>query len=88
MKKNFATNRGLIKTIVLVIAGLILFAYLGLNLRSIIESQTFIDNWNFIKDILATIWGDYLKVPLTYLYSEVFLPYIWSPAIDFIKSKF
>lgn len=87
MKKRFSTNGGLIKTVVLVIAGLILLAYLGLNLRSIVESQTFMDNWSYIKDLIITIWSNYLKVPVTYLYSEIFIPYIWRPAIDLIKSN-
>lgn len=87
MKKNCKTNRGLIKTVVLVIAGLILLAYLGLNLRSIVESQTFIDNWEFIKNLIVTIWSDYLKGPIFYIFNNIFIPYIWEPLIGLIRSK-
>lgn len=73
--------------IVLIIAGLILLAYLGLNLRSIVESQTFIDNWEFIKGLAVTIWTGYLKGPIVYLFSKVFMPYIWKPLIELIKSN-
>jgi hypothetical protein len=87
MKKNFATNRGLIKMIVLIIAGLILLAYLGLNLRSIVESQTFVDNWEFIKGLAVTIWNNYLSTPIMYLWSKVFIPYLWEPIINNIAKR-
>ena len=87
MRKKFSHNRGLIKTVVLVIAGLILLAYLGLNLRSIVESQTFIDNWEFIKNLMVTIWSDYLKGPILYIFNNIFMPYIWEPLIGLIRSK-
>lgn len=58
-KKIFATNRGLVKTVVLVVAGLLLMAYLGFNLHSIVESKTFTDNLEFMRNLAITIWENY-----------------------------
>lgn len=73
--------------IVFIFVTLVLLAYLGLNLRSIVESQTFVDNWTFVKGIISTVWLDYLKQPVVYLFTKVFLPYIWEPSIRYLSSQ-
>ncbi len=79
-------SKGLVKQVILVTAGLILLAYLGLNLREIVESKTFTDNWHFIVDTMTNLWSNYLKVPVIYIYSKIFLPYVWVPISSYIKS--
>ncbi len=86
-KKIFATNRGLVKTVVLVVAGLLLMAYLGFNLRSIVESKTFTDNLEFMRNLAITIWENYLRDVLVYIYKDILLPYIWEPLVSLIWSK-
>ena len=83
-RKSF--SKGLVKQIILVTAGLILLAYLGLNLREIVESKTFTDNWHFIVDTLANLWSNYLKVPILYIYDKILMPYIWIPLSSYIKA--
>lgn len=85
--KKIYYNRGLVKFIILIVGLLILLAYLGLNLRSIINSPTFIDNWALIKGVVLTIWLDYLKAPALYLFNKIFLPYIWEPGLRYITNK-
>lgn len=85
--KKIYYNRGLVKLIILIVGLLILFAYLGLNLRSIVNSPTFIDNWAFIKSTSTTIWTSYLKAPASYIFNKVFLPYIWEPGVKYITNK-
>ncbi len=86
-KKFFSQNRGLVKAIVLVIAGLLLMAYLGFNLRSIVESKTFTDNLEFIKNLAITIWENYLRDVSIYVYEKIILPFIWEPLVSLISSK-
>jgi len=85
--KKIATNRGLVRTIVLIIALLILFAYFGLNLRSIVSGETFLDNWSFVKSTVTHIWSNYLSVPINYFWTKVFVPYFWEPVVDNLRSK-
>jgi ABC-type phosphate/phosphonate transport system permease subunit len=77
-------DRGLVKMIIVVVIVLIILAYFGLNLRTITSSPTFIDNWNFIKNLVVSVWNNYLSAPVTYLWVHVFIPLIWHPAIDHI----
>jgi hypothetical protein len=74
------TNRGLIKMIIFILIALLLLAYFGFNLRSIVGSPTFHDNWNFLKGLIVDLWNNILKAPLTYLWN-IFVPLIWNPAL-------
>ncbi len=85
--KKIQTNRGLVKMLVLILVLLVIFAYLGLNIRSIIASETFRDNWSFLRDLSVNIWSDYLKGPLGYLWSSILVPYVWEPIIDNLRSE-
>lgn len=85
INRNVNSSRGLVKAVLLVIFALLLLSYLGFNLREIINSQTFTDNWQLLKEIISTVWNDYLKGPAVYLWSKIFLPYIWDPIITNIK---
>ena len=69
-------NRGLIKMIIVIFIVLILLAYFGLNLRSIVGSQTFQDNWNFISNLISTIWNNYLKGVVTFIWNSILAPLI------------
>lgn len=80
-------NRGLIKMLVLIFAGLLLLAYLGLNLRSIVGSDTFVENWKFVKESVGLIWNNYLKVPFIFIWSKVFIPFVWEPIVDNISNR-
>lgn len=80
--KKIQTNRGLVKTILLIIAALLILAYFGLNLRNITNSPTFQDNWSLIKDTSINVWDNYLKKPATYLWNEIYIKLIWEPAIS------
>jgi ABC-type phosphate/phosphonate transport system permease subunit len=69
------TNRGgLIRTVIFIIIVLIVLAYFGLNLRGIVASQTFQDNWQFVSGIAVDIWNKYLSVILLFLWNNVISP--------------
>ena len=68
--------------IVVFIAVLLILAYLGLNIRTIVASQTFQDNWAFIRDGSISIWNGYLKTPVSYVWNAIFIPYIWNPIFN------
>ncbi|MDE1941383.1 MAG: hypothetical protein KGI66_04650 [Patescibacteria group bacterium] len=64
----------MIKWIVIFILILLLLAYFGLNLRSLVSSPTFQDNWGFLSNLAVTVWDNYLKGPLSYLWNDVIYP--------------
>jgi hypothetical protein len=79
---NIPTNNGLIKTILIIVIALLILAYFGLNLRSIVNSPTFQDNWALIRDFVVMIWNNYLRRPALYLWNEIFIKLIWSAALE------
>lgn len=66
------TNRGLIKTIVIIVVILLLLAYFRVNIKNVVTSQAWIDNWEFVKSTTIHIWTEYLKVPITYIIDKMF----------------
>lgn len=83
-KKN---NRGLIRTVILVIFLILVLSYLGINIRSIISSDTFRDNWSYVSDLAVRIWKNYLSGPLSYLWNKILVPYVWQPILENLTGK-
>ncbi len=71
------TNRGgLIRTVIFIAVILIVLAYFGLNLRGIVASPTFRDNWKFVSGLAMTIWDKYLSVILAFIWNHLISPLI------------
>jgi len=53
-------NRGLIKTILIIVIALVVLGYFGLDIKKIIQSpqvqKNLHDVWAFFKDIFITLW--------------------------------
>jgi ABC-type phosphate/phosphonate transport system permease subunit len=67
---------GLIRLALVIIVILIVLAYFGFNLRGIVASQTFQDNWNFVSGIAQDIWNKYLSGALTFIWNHLIWPLI------------
>ena len=75
MIKTITTNRGgLLKLAIYIILILTVLAYFGLNLRGIIASLTFQDNWKFVTGVALDVWNKYLGGMVGYLSSKVVVP--------------
>ena len=69
------TNRGgLIRMAIFIGIVLILLAYFGLNLRGIVASETFQDNWQFVSGLAVDIWTKYLSVVAKFFWDRVITP--------------
>jgi hypothetical protein len=61
-------NRGgVVRTVLIIVALLIVLGYFGFNLRDIVNSPVVKDNLNFAKEVTVNIWDNYLKVPTKYI---------------------
>ncbi|HBM45907.1 TPA: hypothetical protein DDZ75_02945 [Patescibacteria group bacterium] len=49
---------GFIKTILLVVIGIIVLSYFGINLREILNSDSVKNNFSAVWDFLAGIWAN------------------------------
>lgn len=75
-------QEGIIKIIILIIILLLVLSYLGISIRSIIEGESFQDNWNYAWGGVKQVWQKYLAGPAKYLWHNVFIDLIWESFID------
>ncbi len=83
--KKIPTNRGLVKTIIMIIIALLILSYFGFNLRTLVSAPTTQDNFGYVASTTVTFWDKYLKNPAHYVWNDVFINLIWNPAIDNLK---
>ncbi|MCL5782142.1 MAG: hypothetical protein M1459_02170 [Patescibacteria group bacterium] len=82
LKKSNTRRGGILKTVLIIVAILIILGYFGFNLRTIVASPTVHDNLVYVWELIKTGWNDYLKAPFNYLWNNFWMPYIWNPFID------
>ena len=81
------TNGGLVKLVLVILVVLLIIAYFGVNLRGIVNSSTFQDNWSLIKDALISLWNNYLSVPFAYVWNQIFVNLIWNPIFHHLQDN-
>lgn len=87
MNKKIKHNRGLVRFLVVIVIALIILGYFGFNLRDTINSPVVQDNLKFAGELATNIWNNYLKQPMNYLWSDVFVKLIWNPIVSKALSK-
>lgn len=58
--------------VILIVVVLLALAYFRVNIRNIISSEVWTDNWKFISEFAVAVWTNYLEVPITYLWGKIF----------------
>lgn len=64
-------NRGLIGTLVLILIGLLILAYYSIDLRGLMESDTFKNNAKLVKEVASGVWESYLKGPALWVFGKI-----------------
>ena len=71
MEKIQIKNRGLIGILVLILIGLFILAYYSIDLRGLLESETFKNNAKLIKEISLGVWESFLKGPILWVFGKI-----------------
>ena len=74
MIKSNTHNRGLVKMVILIVVALLVISYFGLNLRNIVNSPTFQDNWSYLKGIIIFVWNNYLSGIASFIWNSIIMP--------------
>ena len=80
------TQRGFIKTIVIVVVLIIILGYLGFNLRDIMESEDVQNNLTYVWEAIVYAWDTWLKEPAIWFWENIWIPYIWEPFVNVMES--
>lgn len=47
--------------VIIIIASLVVLSVLGISLRTVFTSDTFVDNWSYLKEKLLVFYQNYLE---------------------------
>jgi hypothetical protein len=72
----------MIKWIIIVVIGLVILGYLGIDVKQAVQSPTSQSNMGYVKDVVVYVWTKYLEKPAVYIWNEIFIKLIWSTAVD------
>ena len=75
-------QKGFLKWIILIIIALVVLGYLGFDVRKAIEAPTTQTNFSYVEGGVVYVWNNYLSIPASYLWNDVFIKLIWSTAIE------
>lgn len=82
-----SSNKGLIRTIVVIVIALLILSYFGFNLRSLADSPNTQDNFHYAINLIIDVWNNYLEKPVKYIWNDIFLKLIWQPALEALMNK-
>jgi hypothetical protein len=77
-------QRGIVRTIIIIVIALLVISYFGINLQQVATSPTSESNFSYVWNGVVYVWDTYLKTPATEAYN-FFITYIWDPAIADIE---
>lgn len=80
--KNFNSNGGFIRLILIIIILLIVLGFFGVDIENIVESELVQKNLNYVFGFAITIWSDYLMDPITYFWQNIFIDLLWSSFVS------
>lgn len=75
------TNRGIIRTIVIIIIGVAVLAYLGINVNDVVESPLVQSVWH----ITLNMWNSYVGPAFYYVWNTVIVGFIWHGVVSFFQ---
>lgn len=64
MKKT-AHNRGVIKTVLLVLFGILFLGFIGVDLEEALKRPVVVKNFQFVWNATKTAWIEYVYTPLS-----------------------
>ncbi|PIQ68157.1 MAG: hypothetical protein COV91_05525 [Candidatus Taylorbacteria bacterium CG11_big_fil_rev_8_21_14_0_20_46_11] len=64
-------NRGFIKTILVIVIGLIMLGYFGYNLKDIVSSPTVHENLVYVWDLIVKLWNTFLATPILWVWDKL-----------------
>ncbi|MEK7662394.1 MAG: hypothetical protein AAB355_02805 [Patescibacteria group bacterium] len=75
MKKT--NQKGFIlKLIVILVALFFILSYFNINIKSVMQSPTTVENAKYLLALGKSIWSGYLEKPTDYLWNNIFADYI------------
>ncbi|HUD04250.1 MAG TPA: hypothetical protein VMR73_02040 [Candidatus Paceibacterota bacterium] len=68
---KFNPNRGLIRTIIIIIIAILILSYFGISIQSVINSPTTQNNFSYVWGGVVYVWNTYLSGPFWALWNII-----------------
>ncbi len=75
-----------IRTILLIILGILILSYLSFDLQTFIESPQTQSNLGYVWSGVIYVWDQWLETPLTYFWNDIFIDLLWNSFIGNLQS--
>ncbi len=75
-----------IKTIILIILGILVLSFLSFDIQSFIEAPQTQSNLGYVWSGVVYVWQEYLENPLTYFWNNIFIDLLWNSFIANLQS--
>jgi len=75
------TQKGILKTIILIAIGIAILAYFGINATDVIGSKPVQATWSFF----IHVWSSYVGPAVSYIWNTVIVGFIWHGVTGFFN---
>ncbi|MEI6420143.1 MAG: hypothetical protein WCO30_00785 [bacterium] len=75
------SKQGFVKMVILLIIGLLVLSYLGIDLRSTVESQQNKENFSYVWGYTHAFWDKYLAGPADWIWQNIIIDIVWEKGI-------
>lgn len=69
----------MIKWIVILLTGLVVLGFYGIDVRKAIDAPTTQSNLEYVKRATILFWNKYLERPASYVWNDGFMQFLWNP---------
>jgi len=80
------SQQGIIKFVLIIIVAIVALGYFGFNLRDIMQSPGVQANLSYAWQICLDAWNGWLKEPVVWFWTNIWVPYIWEPFVRVMES--
>jgi uncharacterized membrane protein (Fun14 family) len=70
MERSSTNQRGFVKTIVLILIGVVMLSYFGINLEEVTKNQLFKKNLAFTWREVTYVWNSFVVAPITHVFNK------------------
>ncbi|HEY4479377.1 MAG TPA: hypothetical protein VI981_03425 [Candidatus Paceibacterota bacterium] len=70
-------QRGLVKLVIVIVIGLIVLGYFGLDLKEILQKPVVHNNLVYVWNFIVIVWNRFIEAPATWIWREIFIEIIW-----------
>ncbi len=80
-------KKGFIRTLIIIVIGILILSYFGFNIREIAESDTSRENFTYVQEIMVTFWERFLEKPVMFIWNQIIIDIIWDPLYKILSER-